>query len=421
MYTSQLLLLYTGEKQVKQMFSTAYQTAQEAAERLGLSVRTIQKQASEGRISGAQRHGRSWLIPVDYAPAQSTPQEAAVPDGVPDVYQLTPFRQAMPLLNSAYPPGQVMAFIEAMPDADDRAIALGEYYYFAGQAEEAAKTVEVYLDSHDPALRHSASLICTFANLGRGHTHLAHFAMNRLKEQLTAGFHIESPVRFHAMGVFTATTAAVLMHLPTDHIPPLEPYLKHLPGGMKLFACYVLAHQAYLKKDFVRCLTVAEMGLALSPQDYPIAAVYTHIAAAMALMNMKRPEDAKQHMAEAWRLAQPEGLLQPFVEHHGLLQGLVEVYFRKAAPDVLPRIIELTNVFSAGWRKIHNDQTGNDVADNLTTTEFTVAMLYSRGWHAKEIAEHLEISLRTVNRHIAAIYEKLGVSNRDMLGRFMLQ
>ena len=126
-------------------------------------------------------------------------------------------------------------------------------------------------------------------------------------------------------------------------------------------------------------------------------------------------------MDKAWKIAEPYGLFQPCVEHHGLLQGMVEVYFSKSAPDALSRIMELTEKYSAGWRKVHNYETKRDVADNLTTTEFTVAMLYNRGWKIQEIADHLAISARTVNRHIATIYEKLGIHDRGMLDRFMLQ
>jgi len=397
-----------------------FETAKAAAVRLGVGIRAIQKQAAAGKIPGAERHGRTWLIPADYDP-RVIKEEKAFGNGIPDVYQLTPFRQAMPLMNSAYPVGRVMEYINAMPDEDDRQIALAEYYFFSGQADKCAQTAEPYLDSHDPALRYSASLLCIFANLGRGHTHLARFAMNRLNEQVTAGFHAQSPVRFHAMGVFTATMASVLLHLPTDKIPPLKPYLKHLPGGMKLYACYVLAHKAYLEQDYSGSLMIAEMGLALCPQDYPISSIYIHIVAAMALANMKRMDEARAHIDTAWKLAQPDDMLQPFGEHHGLLQGLIERYFKNNAPEYLDRILDITYKFSAGWRKIHNPDTQHDVADNLTTTEFTIAMLYNRGWTVKEIAVHMEVSDRTINRHITSVYNKLGISDRSMLNQFMLK
>lgn len=400
-------------------FDKEFETAQKSAARLGLSVRAIQKQAAAGKIPGAERHGRSWLIPSDYAPGALKAKTAAG-NGIPDVYQLTPFRLAMPLLNSAYPVGRAMEYIQAMPDTDDRQIALAEYDFFAGRSEEAAITAEPYMDSHDPALRFSANLICTFANLARGHTHLTRFAMGNLQRQVRAGLRSDAPPPFHAMGVFTATAASVLLHLPVQDVPPLEKHLAGLPGGLKLYACYLLAHKAYLEKDYTKCLTIAELSLSLSPRLYPIAAVYVHIVAAMALVNMKRMDEARQHIDEAWKIAQPDDLLQPFAEHHGLLQGMIEVYFKKSAPALFDRIIAITYAFSAGWRRIHNPDAQHDVADNLTTTEFTIAMLYSRGWMVKEIAEHLELSERTISNRIADIFGKLGVNSRSDLYQFML-
>lgn len=190
-----------------------FETAQEAAARLGVTVRAIQKQAAAGKIPGAERHGRTWMIPSDYDPAALKDKRAAA-TGIPDVYQVTPFRQAMPLLNSAYPVGKVMDYIHAMPDADDRQIALAEYYFFAGKSEESARIAEPYTDSHDPALHFSANLLCTFANLARGHTHLTRFAMNNLREQMYASLQPDVPPQMQALGVFIATTASVLLHLP---------------------------------------------------------------------------------------------------------------------------------------------------------------------------------------------------------------
>lgn len=398
--------------------SLQFETAQEAAARLGLTVRAIQKHAAAGKIPGAERHGRVWMIPCDYVPA-AKPDKSET-GGIPDVYQY-PFRPAMPLLSSAYPVGHVMEHIEAISDPGEKQIALAEYYFFSGQSEKCAQTAEPYLNSHEPALRLSASLLCTFANLSRGHVHLTRFAMDNLRRQIETGFHADMPVQFYAVGMFVATMAAVLLHLPEKNLPPLDEYLCHLPGGLKLYACYVLAHKAYLNKDYAKSLTIADIGLALCPKQYPIAAVYTHIVAAMALINMKRTDEALAHMDKAWKIAEPDGLIQPFAEHHGLLQGVMEIYFKKNAPDVLPGMIEITYAFSAGWRRIHNPDTGHDVADNLSTTEFTIAMLYNRDWAVKEIADHMDMSERTVKRHIASIYNKLGISDRAMLEKFMLR
>lgn len=395
------------------------ETVQEAAQRFGVTVRAVQKWAAAGRIPGAVKIGRSWFIPKN-APVLDEPQEPAAEEEIEEKAPPKPLRVAMPLVNSAFPVGKCKAYIKSMPDEDDRNIAMGEYYFFSGRSEEATRILEPYLDSHDPVLRYSAALVCTFANLSLGHIHLARFAMNTLQEQARTALRSDAPPQVLAVGIFTATTASVLMHLPLPQIPPLEPYLKYLPGGLKMLACYILAHKAYLEQDYSRSLAIADMGMALSPEEYPIPSIYLHIAAVMALMNLKRTEEAIARMEQAWELARHDDLIQPFGEHHGLLQGAVEVYFKKKHSKDFERIIAITYAFSAGWRKIHNPDANHDVADNLTTTEFTIAMLYNRGWSKKEIAAHMEMSDRTVAKHISAIYGKLGITDRSELGQYML-
>lgn len=64
--------------------------------------------------------------------------------------------------------------------------------------------------------------------------------------------------------------------------------------------------------------------------------------------------------------------------------------------------------------------TGHDVADDLTTTEFAIAMLAARDWTTREIAEHLNISANTVKTHINEAMRKLNVENRKALKQYML-
>ncbi len=42
-----------------------FETAKETAEKLGVTVRTVQKWASSGKLAGAYKSGRDWLIPND--------------------------------------------------------------------------------------------------------------------------------------------------------------------------------------------------------------------------------------------------------------------------------------------------------------------------------------------------------------------
>ena len=100
--------------------------------------------------------------------------------------------------------------------------------------------------------------------------------------------------------------------------------------------------------------------------------------------------------------------------------AMLEAVIKPRWPDDFKRIIDITNHFSKGWRDIHNPDTGQQVADNLTTTEFVVAMLMVQDWTCEEIASHMGVSASTVRRHQAQIKKKLQVKNRRELVEYML-
>lgn len=123
----------------------------------------------------------------------------------------------------------------------------------------------------------------------------------------------------------------------------------------------------------------------------------------------------------AWTLARPDDLIEAFGEHHGLLGGMLEAAIKPQWPEDFKRIINITCRFADGWRKIHNPVTGNNVADNLTATEFTVAMLAARGWTNQEIGKLMKISHNTVKRYLSIAMEKLGITRRKEFKKYMLR
>ena len=140
----------------------------------------------------------------------------------------------------------------------------------------------------------------------------------------------------------------------------------------------------------------------------------------MNYMSIKDIKNAKSHILEAWDLARPDDLIEGFGEHHGLLGGMLEAVIKKDWPEDFKRIIDITYRFSKGWRMVHNPITGHDVADNLTTTEFTAAMLAARGWTNQEIGKHMNISPNTVKHYISSALQKLDIKQRQDLKKYML-
>lgn len=392
-----------------------YITAKEAAQRWQISVRLIQQYCNAGRIPGARKFSGAWAIPAD-AQKPADPRKAP-PQPAPAAHPMT----LMPLMNTPFQPGRCLEQIEAMPDGTQKQIALAEYHYFSGHAEEAAREAELFLTCQETPARLSACLIYAYANLPLGNINRAKFALAELRDALAKSPHASSAQSKAAMA-FMGYTSSILLHLPPpEDAPPTNELLPLLPPGLRAFALYVRAHQLYLKGDHARSLGVAEAALLFSSKTYPIPEIYLHLVAVMDCMSLKRADDARVHLLTAWKLARPDGLIQAFGEHHGLLGGMLESVIKKDWPEDFKRIIDITYRFSAGWRRVHNSATAETVADNLTTTEFVVSMLAARGWTNQEIGAHLDISANTVKSYLTSSFRKLGISKRQELGQFMLR
>ncbi len=440
-----------------------YMTVKEAAQKWGISERQAQQLCVAGRIKGAAKFGGAWAIPSDAAkpadPRRSSDAEPEACDMSPEsateseLFEFTfdsgtattsdryaaafatilndrsddrmphtvPQHVVMPLLNTPFLPGKCMETAESIPDPDQRNIALGEAYYFSGQAERASDIVEPYLTHEDIALRLSACWIYAYANFAMDRINRSREVMGHVKTTLDS-VDEQTPESLRALAVFVTTGSYVLLHLPIpESVPPLMPMIRLLPPGIRLFALYIQAHDAYLRGAYAASAGIVETALALEVDVYPIPTIYLHMVAVMNYMSLRHVKEAEAHLLAAWELARPDDLIEAFGEHHGLLGGMLEATIKRDYPEDFRRIISITYKFSAGWRKIHNPDTGHHVADNLTTTEFAAAMLAARDWSNKEIAAHMGISEHTVKTYITGALQKLHITKRKDLKNHMLQ
>ena len=403
-----------------------YITVREAAQKWKISQRLAQKYCTDGRIEGAKKFGGAWAIPADAQKPTDPRRAAKAPPPPPASAQPAPVSQAacmtpMPLMNAAFVPGRCQEFVAAISDPRLRDIAQAEYYYFSGQAEEAALKAELYLTHPELSLRLSACLLYAYANLTLGQIPRARHGLEEVRAILAAADET-TPPQLRASAAFIVSAAAVLLHLPLPaELANAQAYIRFLPPGLRMFALYVQAHHTYLQGDYSKSIGIVETTFAMQTEVFPIPAIYMHLVAVMDYMGLKQPEKAQEHLLAAWALAQPDDLIEGFGEHHGLLGGMLEATLKKGWPEDFKRIIAITYRFSAGWRKIHNPATGDDVADNLTTTEFATAMLAARGWTNQEIADHMSISPNTVKQYISTALQKLNIKQRKDLKQYMLR
>ena len=162
----------------------------------------------------------------------------------------SPVEQYIPMLimNTPFKPGTCLDFINSLTDSDAKNMAYAEYCYFSGQHDKAAEITELYLNSENKFMHLSACLIYAFANLSLNRINSARMGLNNLTKQLEKlpSDNDESK----ALILLFTKTANTLLHLPTDSISDISISLNELPQGMRLWGCYILAHEAYLNQEY---------------------------------------------------------------------------------------------------------------------------------------------------------------------------
>lgn len=327
----------------------------------------------------------------------------------------------LPLINSTFEPGHALEKAESFKDKNFRDIALAELYYFSGEAQKCSDLVEIYLMSPKLELQLSACMLYVYSNLTLGKACASRRGLDTIQECVKKEFANPTSKEHQAYCVFAGYMGAVLLHLPTDGLPDMKNYIADLPHGLRVFASYVMSHDFYLQGEYGKALGTCNTTLIFCDGTYPISMIYLYCMVAMCEISLKHQKEAQEALLTAWHMAAKDELLEPFIELHGLLQGLLESTVRKENPGLYKQLSEAVIAFSRGWMAVHNPNSDRSVTDALTTMEFSIAMLACRNWSNQEIADHLGISLNTVKHYLTDIFDKLHVKKRDELRNFVLK
>lgn len=305
--------------------------------------------------------------------------------------------------------------IENMADADERAMAWAAHHYFQGDYEATADETEAYRMHPCTEIRSAALLLHAMANVGLGNAQETRADIAAILQMAKQ----PQDAQMAAICDMMRFLLQVFFHTDGEHQPVGEESIALLPEGLRLYLLYAMAHGLYLEKRHAEALGMAKAALMMAAGRFPPVCVYLNLVASMAASNLPDAEQAAGFFHQGWVIAEKEGYIQPFVEHHGLLQGQIEKYIRDRKPEVYGCIVEKVMAFSRGWMQIHNPRSVNKVTDRLSPYEFALAMLAAKGKSNQAIADYLHISINTVKFHLSNIYQKVGVSSRSELEQYM--
>ncbi|MCL2046462.1 MAG: LuxR C-terminal-related transcriptional regulator [Oscillospiraceae bacterium] len=401
-----------------------YLSVNQTAKKWGVSIRWVQKLLLDGRIEGASRVGRDYIIPADakkpgnLRKSRSERSEAKenfnsktnelLSDDLDRVCEAT---------IKPFPHDNPDAVMETVNEERLRLQFKGELAYLRGDFE---KVIRCFRDiGDDDAAKLRACPLTIAAAISTGDFMLFQeietYCKNIVQSDLGANV--------TAVAELALATAYVSAFAP-DMVPD---WLKNgdfsnLPANGKLDAAFKRAKYYQNTNNYELMLAVAQTALALSDSKHGLmyAGIYLRAICATANVALGRMDEARRYLSDALRLALRHGFITPFAEgltHYG---GLLEKLLEQDYPEYYNAVINQWKNTYGNWIAFHNQFTKKNVRSILTFREFEIAYIAAQGVPIKKIAEHFNVSVGTLNNNMQIIYQKLLINGKKELHEYII-
>ena len=298
-------------------------------------------------------------------------------------------------------------FADSTPDACHWYWTLGRIYYQRNELESGLEVtdhaIELSADAQD-RLMHARTLL---------QRALIHYALDRKKpaladldeaDQLARGLQEQVILR-------AVIRQRVLFAVEDGEIESARRWLKALSEygeqPFPFYNAYARGRVLLAEKKFREAHSQFASALKdLEDADYALVRIEVLVGQAVCLGALGKVSEAEQALKRAVKAAQTEKIVRPFLDAPPGLQDWIDQAGRSGF-DWLPDQL-------AGKRR-------QGEAPALTRREREILQLLSMGLSNQEMAEKLVIAEGTLKRHVANLYQKLGVHNRTQAVRHFHQ
>ena len=403
-------------------------TVKQAAEKWGITVRRVQEYCKNGRITGAERFGASWMLPDD-AVQPADMRKKVSPDRlvVEPLIRKTPFLDMTDLYTTPGSAEESARALESHPEA--RLLFESEIAYSRGEIDKVYQNANVILNAHSGFYAIiSGGMLLGLCAMWRGDITLWEKAKKHI---------CEAPAKDEAHRDIISLSLAALDSTVYDITSFPEWFKMGIFEGLHPDAIPA-AKVFYIKYLYVAGLSVATKQYELSGVEgltvlkllpniiepmiadamnskTVICEAYLRMMCAIVYHNINENERAVYHIDKAIKLALPDRLFGILVEHRKYLDTLLDERMLILAPEYFEHFKQLHNKFSIGWSSLSGTIRNKKISTNLTFREREVAKLAAFGMSNTEIAELLHISLAAVKQTIRMVFQKSGINNRSEL------
>jgi len=405
-----------------------YLKIDEVAALWGITPRRLQTLCAQGKIQGATRFGRAWMIPKSTPkPADGRTKAARTVKHSPDMPmpRKTPCLHLTNLYNA---PGCAEKAIESLSENHEaQTLFAAEIAYSRGQIDKVYDSANYLLEKHSGfyAVLCGGMLLAQCA-IWRGDLHMWRKAKVHISEANA------KDDREREIIALTICAVDSMLYNVKDFpdwfkIGCFEMLHKDsLPAAKVYYAKYLYATGHGLASKTIELEGIsglALMGLlpaTMEPMisqamadNTVIAEIYLRLTCAVTYHFSKNTAQAIRHIDRAIALALPDKLYGILAEYCRTLGGLLENRLKAVDENAWEEVNLLFKRYLENWSKLGSQITGRQVIANLSKQQREVARLAAFKLSDAEISTRLHMSVSGVKQAIRTIKQRSGLERDD--------
>ena len=396
-------------------------TVKEAAEKWGVTPRRVQGLCKEGKIKGAMRWERTWMIPsFAVLPSAAKNEECDMP-----MPKKSPFLDMTNIYNTPGSAEKASELLINNPEA--HALFEAEIEYRRGEIYKVYDRARFFLSTHSGFYAILAGgMLLALCAIWRGDIHLWNEAKRHIceapcnsesdREILSLTLAIVDSSIYDNKDFPEWFTSGNFEALPFDSHPAAKVYyVKYLYISAFSVAMGTTHQEGMGGLSLMRMIPNAIEPLVTQAvvDGTVLPEIFLRLSCAVAYHNSGDRDKAIRHIDKAISYALKDGLYGVLTEYVRHFDGLLEERIGLVDPNAVAIVKELYATYSVGWARLSGAVRNRYVASNLSTREREVAKLVAFGFTNKDIAGMLFISESTVKQTILRVVQKTGVNDKS--------
>ncbi len=411
--------------------SMEYLKIDDVAAQWGISSRRLQTLCAEGKIAGATRFGRMWMIPKDAqkpsdgrTKAGREVQMEVSKDNLP-MPRKTPF---LYMTNLYYAPGCAEKAIAALADNPEAQKLLdAEIACARGQIDKVYASANYLLQKHSGfyAILAAGTLLAQCAiwrgdlNMWRKakvHISEANAKDDRECELLTLSLCAVDSMLYDVKDFPDWFKIGCFELLHKDSLPAAKVYYaKYLYATGHGIASRTIDLEGIKGLALMGLLpaTIEPMISQAMADETVIVEIYLRMTCAVTYHYSKNDQQAIRHIDRALALALPDKLYGLLAEYCRTIGALIELRLKAIDEQAWNEVNRLFKVYVDNWAQLGSRITGRQIIENLSAQNREVARLAAFKLSDAEIAARMNMSIPGVKQAIRIIKQRSGLEREN--------